>query len=74
MIGALQLPRVPRSAERGGELGAERSPVPFQIRGFVRKGGVGHSDDPIVVPHYATATSHQRAYPPERTITTKSSQ
>ena len=41
MIDALHLPRVPRSAERGGEPGAERSPAPFQIRGFVRKEGVG---------------------------------
>ena len=41
MIWALHLPRVPRSAERGGEPGAERSPAPFQIRGFVRKDEVG---------------------------------
>ena len=43
-IGALHLPRVPRSAERGGEPGAESSPRPFQISGLRPQGRGGPTD------------------------------
>ena len=60
----------PGSPERGGEPGAERSPAPFQIRGFVRKDEVGQrycateSDTPPDgAPHTGSCRNHSIRWP-----------